>query len=81
MGGEQLAYVATWLASARLVFGDRPKNTTWRRLAAAVDAASADRCYTAANLERYYGELLPQLSQVEGEAERGDQTDVQGHPR
>lgn len=62
MGGEQLAYVATWLASARLVFGDRPKNTTWRRLAAAVDAASADRCYTAANLERYYGELLPQLS-------------------
>ena len=68
MGGEQLAYVTAWLSGAKLVFGDRPKKETWRRLMRVATASSADACFTAANIERYYEEILPQLSDAAREA-------------
>jgi hypothetical protein len=55
---EQVAYVATLVTNAPLVYGDRPKATTFKRLfasatAAQLDAAFATQC--AANYDSLTG--------------------------
>ena len=45
MYGEQLAAIAGLTVDARLVYGDRPKDVTYRRLAALCDAAALDASF------------------------------------
>lgn len=62
--GEQLAYIAALAVDAPLVFGDRPKAITYRRLLArspiALDEAFGRIC------AQNYAEMVPQWPHSEG---------------
>ncbi|KAI8465493.1 MAG: hypothetical protein J3K34DRAFT_525292 [Monoraphidium minutum] len=51
--GEQLAYVAALTTGAKLAFGDRPKEITYRRLFALPTAAQIDEAFAAEVLRQY----------------------------
>ena len=57
LNGEQLAYVAALASGARLAFGDRPKEITYRRLFGAPTLADLDRAFEA-EVARQYREML-----------------------
>eukprot|EP00803_Ostreobium_quekettii_P000587 evm.model.scf_882.5 EVM.evm.TU.scf_882.5 scf_882:18796-20208(+) len=62
--GEQLAYTAAFAADAQVVFGDRPKAETWRRLSAAATVPDLDDYYAGAVELNYRGVLEPGAPRV-----------------
>ncbi|KAK9818007.1 hypothetical protein WJX72_005637 [[Myrmecia] bisecta] len=61
--GEQLAYIAAFATAARVVYGDRPKEETYRRLAAAPTLVDLDQAFAVASM-RNYKELVTDLPHV-----------------
>ena len=55
--GEQLAYIAAFATGAKLIFGDRPKDITYRRLAALATSVQLDEAF-GIQCEEHYRELL-----------------------
>lgn len=68
--GEQLAYVAALSTGSRLVFGDRPKRETVRRLCGRLSAAELDRAVAAQaarnTLESLTGGIAPPPNPSDG---------------
>jgi len=62
--GEQLAYIAAFTTGAKLIFGDRPKDITYRRLHSLVTAAELDEAFgfqVAAHYRNLVGAPQPDL--------------------
>ena len=55
--GEQLAYITAFATGAKLIFGDRPKDITYRRLAAVATSSQLDEAF-GLHCVSHYRDLL-----------------------
>lgn len=68
--GEQLAYIAALATGAHLVFGDRPKHITYRRLWDVPTLHQLDEafaCQAIANYQEYYHDIIGKADAAGGE--------------
>ncbi|KAF8062895.1 hypothetical protein HT031_003733 [Scenedesmus sp. PABB004] len=66
--GEQLAYVAAFATGSQLLFGDRPKATTYKRLFAIPSLADLDAAFGAEAAALYSGYLAAAAADGGGDA-------------
>ncbi|GAX79476.1 hypothetical protein CEUSTIGMA_g6917.t1 [Chlamydomonas eustigma] len=65
--GEQLAYITAFAVGAKLIFGDRPKDITYRRLAALTSSQDLDEMFGKLCQDHYRGLVNIQPTPMESE--------------